>query len=301
MASTISNINTALVDARVVKALRYVLLRLSAFSYLVGPKNAIQNNVVRVPIATDPTVGDKTAGTMGTASGTATGTDVTLSSFRTAPFDAVEGTMSADLFPSYWADKVAGAVYGLGKDVVDTALALVTATNYSNVEGTDKFTKAQADFTQSALAEFCSIGVTKVKQRERTIVLNTGYAMTLLGNSVMAIANAAAGNNVLASGELPNLLGTPAFQYDALPTNSENLKGIFLGRAAICVAVAIPDQLMVAGDGDIVERRIISDPESGLGVLYTMTASGGGTVNGECCLLFGVAKGQNALVRLVSG
>ena len=57
---------------------------------------------------------------------------------------------------------------------------------------------------------------------------------------------------------------------------------------------------MDEGDGDIMERRVITDPDSGISAMYTATASGGGTIAGECALLYGVAKGQDAVVRLVS-
>jgi hypothetical protein len=109
----------------------------------------------------------------------------------------------------------------------------------------------------------------------------------------------AGGNNALATGVLPQLIGMNTMAYAALPSNSQSLGGVVLGKAAIGAAVAPPDQLAASGEGDIVERRIITEPESGISVLYTMTASGGGTIAGECCLLYGVAKLQDAAVRLV--
>jgi hypothetical protein len=46
-----------------------------------------------------------------------------------------------------------------------------------------------------------------------------------------------------------------------------------------------------------VERRIVTDPETGISCLYSVSAAGAGAVTGECSLLYGVAKGQNAIVR----
>ena len=69
---------------------------------------------------------------------------------------------------------------------------------------------------------------------------------------------------------------------------------------SISPSSATPDPLAAAGEGDIVERRIITDPDSGISALFTTTASGGGTIAGEIAILYGVAKGQDAVVRLVS-
>jgi hypothetical protein len=54
------------------------------------------------------------------------------------------------------------------------------------------------------------------------------------------------------------------------------------------------------GQGDVVDRRIITEPDSELSVQYTMKVSAGGSVAGEVAILCGVAKLQNSIVRLVS-
>ena len=57
---------------------------------------------------------------------------------------------------------------------------------------------------------------------------------------------------------------------------------------------------MAAGDGNIADRRIITDPDSGISVLYTLKADAGGTLTGECQIYYGLAVGQDSIVRLVS-
>jgi hypothetical protein len=300
MATTVATINESLVDQAVVKALRYILPALKFFSYQVESEERIINDVIYVPIATDPTVATKTPGTFATGTGGIAGTAVTLDTPIAAGWGFNEGEMRPSLLPQAWADKAAGGVYALAKAVVDAALALVTASNFSNVEGTDKLTKAVADWDQGELASLIGIGAKKIRQRERAILLNTDYAMGLMGNSMFALTFSASGMNLLETGKVPNLFGFPAMQYDALPTNSESLGGVVFGRAALCVAAAPMAQLMSAGDGNIRNRRIITDPESGVSVLYTEQADAGGTLAGEVSLVYGVKKGQNAAVRLVS-
>lgn len=300
MASTISSINQSLVDERVVEALRYVLPALNAFSLRVERTGMIKDDVIYVPLATDPTAQSKTAGTMVTTNGTLAGSSVTLSNFCGASWDATEGTMRASLLPAYWADKAAGAVYSLAKQIVDAALALVTASNYSDAENTDKLSVNSADFGMSDLSKLWSISEKKIRQRQRTLIMNADYAGAVMGDSSISINFAtAAGQNPLATGILPTLVGMNTLAYAALPTNSESLGGVVLGKAAIAAAVAPPDELAAGGQGNIVERRMITEPTSGLTALYTMTADGGGKIAGECAILYGVAKGQNAAVRLV--
>ena len=59
----------------------------------------------------------------------------------------------------------------------------------------------------------------------------------------------------------------------------------------------IRQALGAAGEGAVSESRVIMDPDSGISVLYKSTIEVGGAVKGECSILYGVAKGQNAAVR----
>ena len=300
MASTISTINQSLVDQRVVAALRYVLPMLRSFSLGISTTPLILDNKVYVPIATDPTVGTKTRGTFQTGTGTLAGTLVTVDTPIAAGWDATEGTMPANLFAQYWADKSAGAVYGLAKTVIDAALALITQANFGNTEGTDKLTVAPADFGANDLGLLWQYAATKIKQRVSSLGLNAAYAGAIMGETNLASIFSNTGTNFLASGVLPQLIGMNTWAYPAFPANSQNLGGAVFGQAALLVAVGTPDELMSAGDGNIGERRIITDPDSGISVLYTQKQDAGGTVSGECQLYYGVAAGQDAVVRLVT-
>lgn len=88
--------------------------------------------------------------------------------------------------------------------------------------------------------------------------------------------------------------------YEDFPSNSENLLGAVIGSGALAVAIARPGFFLQSGEGDIIDRRVITDPDSGLSCMYTSKASAGGTLSGEVALLFGVAKAQDAVVRVVS-
>ena len=298
MASTISNINTALVDERVVEALRYALPMAKLVSFGVEAEEKLQNDIIRVPIATDPTVATKTAGTLLTAGGTLAGTNVTLSSFRGSAWDATEGSISAMTVEKYWADKAAGAVYVTVKDALDACLAQLTAANFPGA-GLVQVTAA-ADFNQSAMASLWAAALKQIKRQDKTLLMNAAYAGTVFGNSNLGLQYAFAGDAFFKTGKLSDFVGMPLLVYPDLSATLTTLGAVVLGRAALLLGSARPSMLMESGEGNIVDRRVITDPDSGLSVMYTMKADAGGTITGEVCMLYGVAVGQQAAVRCVS-
>lgn len=297
MATTVSTVNQSLVDTRVVEGLRSILPILQAISYRPAVRGMVKNDSIYVPIATDPTAQSKTAGTLVTPNGTLAGTQVQLSNHYAAGWSFNEGEVSADLFANAWADKVSGAVYSLAKQVIDATLALITASNFGDSEGTDKLTVAIADFGMADLATLWQYGAAKIKQRQRTYLMGPAVAGAVFGESVITSAFSYNSNNLVATGNIPSLLGMPTVMYDAFPANGESLASAIVGKAALLAASAPPDSLANAGEGQLTEKRVITDPESGISVLYASTATAGGSVAGECSILYGVAKGQNAVVR----
>jgi len=299
MSTTISSINESLVDQKVVAALRYILPMFRSFSYAVEMNGKIKDDTMYVPIATDPTAGVKTLGTMKAADGTIAGVSVSLANPLAAGWDATEGNIAGNLFANYWADKAAGAVYAVAKGVIDAALGVVTKAHFGDGQGTDKLIVAPADFGQEDLGLLWKLGAKKIKQREISLGLNASYAASLIGNAAIANIFSSNGTNFLQSGILPQLIGMNTWAYPAFPANSESLGGALFGRAAIVVAVAPISPLAAAGEGNIVDRRIITEPDSGISCLYTVTVDGGGLVWGEVAVLYGVDKGHDACVRLV--
>lgn len=300
MATTMTYINKSLVDERVVSALRYVLPMFNSFSMRFEKEGMIKDDKVYVPVATDPSAGTKTLGTMVTAAGTLAGTAVTLDTPIGAGWDAIEGQIAPPLFENYWADKAAGAVYSVAKAVVDAALALVTSGNYGNTAGTDKVTVAPGDFGQADLASLWHAAENKKLGRQRSFGMNPAYAAALLGESNLGLIFANTGTNFVQTGLVPNLMGMSSWCYGAFPSNSQNLGGAIFDKTAIGAAVAPVAELAGAGQGNIGDRYIITEPNSGLSALYTQKIDAGGTISGEIAVLYGVAKIQDAIVRLVS-
>jgi hypothetical protein len=304
MASTITNINWAKVDQKVNAALRFGLPARDLFSVRIlglEEMDAIENDKVWVPFATDPSKAVKVLGTKGTATGGLAGTSVTLGNPIGANWDAVEGKMSPAVFAAYWEDKIAGGMYVLAKDVTDAGLALVTKANYGDTEGVDKITVTPANFGQTDMGLLWAAGAKKIKQRSRSLILNADYAGQIIGNTQLAQVLLQGGADMVKNGTLPMLIGHQTAVYADLADNDEALGGVVFGQAAICLACAPIAPLAQSGQGAIADRRMITHAETGLTALYTMTVGDGGTVHGELNLMYGAAKGQDAVVRLVNG
>ena len=304
MASTITNINWAKVDQKVIAALRFGLPARDLFSTrILGLEelDAIENDVVWVPFATDPSKAVKVLGTKGTATGGLAGASVTLGNPIGANWEAIEGKMSPAVFAKYWEDKIAGGMYVLAKDVTDAGLAYVTKANFGDAEGTDKISVTPANFGQTDMGLLWAAGAKKIKQRSRSLILNADYAGQIIGNTQLAQVLLQGGSDMVKSGTLPMLIGHQTAVYADLSDNDEALGGAVFGQSAICLACAPIAPLIQSGQGTVIDRRMITHAETGFTALYTMTDNGGGTIHGELNMMYGVAKGQDAVVRLVNG
>jgi hypothetical protein len=299
MASVFTNINTARMDERIIRALRNSRVALDLMSFRMAPLPMLINEVVRVPLATDPTVDTKTPGELATPTGALTGVDVTLNQPKQATWDATEGLIDPNTISQYWEDKAAGAVAEMAHTVIIAALGNVTAANYGDTAA-DKLVTVPASFMQEDLARLWELGQNKIKDQEQSLLLNTAYSAAILAQPGLGLLFAQTGNNIVSTGKLPVMMGMTAAHYGRMPSNSQSLGGMVMGRAAIAVAMAAPAGFLGSGDGDIKERRVITDPESGLSCMYTVVAQGGGKLIGEVSCLYGTAKAQNSIVRLAS-
>jgi len=194
----------------------------------------------------------------------------------------------------------AGAGYSIAKQVIDAAMALVTAANYGDADA-DKLVSAAADFGQNDLGLLLSKAETKKLGRDRSLILNANYAGSLIGESSLGLILATMGDTALKTAALPPLMGMTTYMYGGLPTNSENLGGFVCDKAAIAVGMAAPELLAGPGEGNLVSAEIISDPDGQVAALYKKWYDAdAGTVYGSIAVLYGVAKIQDSIIRIVS-
>jgi hypothetical protein len=299
MSTAFTNLSTAQVDDMVVEAAREFLPLFRMFSIELSADSKVYNNVVKVQLSTDPTVGVKTLGAVGADTGALTGVDVTINTPKQATWKATEGTISAATLPAWWQTQINGGMYGCAKAIIDSALGLVKASAFGNTDA-DKLVVAPADFGWSDYAALEVKADVKIK-RPVGMLLNAYYAGAIRAETSIMQYAATLGQDALASGKVPTVNGITPIKYVGLPDNGENLGGFVFGRAAIAGIVAPYDLINSSGEGDIVERRMITEPDSGLTVVYTVTAQGAGTRIGEIAVMYGVAVGRASdVVRLVT-
>ncbi len=296
MATTLSNLSIAGIEMAIQSALKNALVPINAFSIGVSTDGMRKDDVKRVPVLTDPTAQSKTLGTAITANGAVTGKDVTLNTPKEAAFDLIEGAVSASEAQTYAEGLAAGAVYSIAKDILDAAFALVTAANYAT-----KHTVAAADFGMDDLGLLFQAAEDKKLGRTRSLILNAGYTAQLIGNSNLGLVLATLGDTALKTALLPSLMGMTSYMYSGLPTNSENLGGVVIDKTAIAIAVSPIEQLIGAGEANCMFNNRVTEPESGLTVNYKMVGDAdGGKIKGIVSVIYGVAKVQDALVRIVT-
>jgi len=237
---------------------------------------------------------------LGTKSGSLTGVNVTLDQKKEAIWGVKEGEIAGGLFANWWADAAAGAVHNLGKTVVDAALAEVTASNFGDNAATDKHVVALADFRQTDLAQLWKKAIVKIKNQPVSFGMGPGAAAAVFGETNLGAIFSNTGTNWFATGIVPQLIGMKTWMYTEFPSNSENLEAAMFGKAAIAVGIATAEMLADSGEGDTVDRRIITDPETGLQALYTVGFGQGGQLTGSMWLMYGIKKVQDAVVRYVS-
>jgi len=221
---------------------------------------------------------------------------VTLNSPIEAGFDLVEGTVNPMQAQAYAEGLAAGAVYSICKSIVDAAFALVTNANYAT-----KVTVPVADFGQKDIGDLFAAAEAKKLGRQRSLVLNGPYAGSLIGESSLGLILATLGDQALKTASLPALMGMTSYLYSGLSANSENLGGMVIDKTAIGVVVSPIASLMGSGDADIIEDRLITEPESGITVGYRMVGDGAaGKKTVLIHAMYGVAKIKDAIVRLVT-
>ena len=300
MATTLTNLDQTKIEMAIQAALKNALVPINAFSIGVSAEGMNKDDVVKVPVLTDATSQSKTLGTAITVNGTVTGVSVTLNTPIQAGFEMVEGAVNASQAQAYTEGLAAGATFSICKAIVDAALGLLTKANYGDTAA-DKLVVPYADFGQKDLGDLLTLAEVKKLGRQRSLILNSGYAGALIGESSLGLILASLGDQALKTAVLPPLLGMTSYMYSGMPTCSENLGGAVIDKTAIAVAVSPINNLLSSGDADVINQSLITDPDSGITVGYRMVGDGdGGKYKVLISAMYGVKKIQNAVIRIVT-
>jgi hypothetical protein len=299
MATTLTNWTESTIILPSLAALKNGLVPLKALSFAVDVGGRMKDDVVRVPITAARTATAKTAGSTLASGGSSATTAVTLDTYYAATWQVNEAEVSGARAQDVFRSQAVEGAYAVAAAVLNSAFALATAANYGSGDE-DLLEVAPADFGQNDLGALWSKAETKKLGRDRSLVLNGSFAGALFGDSNLALILATLGKaGAILNAELPPMNGMTPYVYSALPTNSESLGGLVCDKGAIAVAMAAFEGVAAAGEGDLMSREIITDPESSVVLVYKRWyKSDEGAMFGRFEALWGVAKVQDSLIRI---
>ena len=187
---------------------------------------------------------------------------------------------------------VAPALSALADNVMATAQALITVSNYSSNN-----VIAAADFTAANVARVSRIQTAaKVPLAGRRIICSPTYAETLKTQTSVQAAYAYGPGNTIREGVIPRVYGYDVFEYNGTIPTTNNLAAYAFVPQALLIA-ARPPALPRNWYGEV---RNVTDPETGLTVQVRDYYNGTQQVT-EWCFIYGCQIGNPAgLTRITS-
>lgn len=288
MANSIANAPAILAES-VIASLKGKLPALRAFSSVFTAAESAAGKTVQVPLIGVSTATEFGAnGYLAQDDATITAANVTLKHFkvssRFSPLD-VKSYGAQFLTNSF----VPTASNALAEACLGEIGALITSGNYASGTNTG------AGLTYAEVVASKGVLDAAKAAEPRAFILNPTYANGLLADATI-IGNSVLGAGILTSGQIGTLAGAAVYQWNSLPTNSENLAGFACGADAIAVASALP---MSEIPGFEVANAV--DADTGLGVQVLMGQEQSGYYNVTATILFGAAVGRaTSLNRLTT-
>lgn len=289
--NSLGGVNLAQIAQQTLDTLLAKLIPVQAFTTDFSSDVAVQGESVTTRVATAYTVQDFSSTTTA-ADSTATAKTVSLSNYKGVRIefsDSEWSKSSVNLF-NVFMNPVAHAT---ANALMDTALALVTDANY----GTAAFTGDAAAFDWDDVADISkTLSEANVPNDDRCLILSPSYYAALAKD----IKNADVWGNaqVIQGMMIPRVAGFNTYEYNDIPSNSENLVGVAGAKQGILIAArvpAIPDNF----PGEIEQA---TDPDSGITMQVRRWYSADDRVwRMEAGLIYGAAVGvAGNLKRLVS-
>lgn len=226
---------------------------------------------------------------------TTTPVKITLSEFKghVEQFSDLEMTKAGD--PEWLMEHfLEPAKEATVKSFVDDLLALVVSANFSNAT-----VKTASQFDADVMADIGGV-LTKrrVPKGRRAMLVDPDYYSSIAKDMSVEDKSAFGDDQAIKERLVPRVRGFELHEYEAIPGNSQNLKGIALHDSALAIAVRPvfrPEVKYLA-----VENRI--EPKTGLPFQFrTWYNPDAGKFRVSCGFLYGVQKGNpDALQRITS-
>jgi len=292
MSNTLAGINLAQTAQRSLDVLVAQLPALSAFATDFSDEVAVEGSSVTTRVATQPTVGSLSTGYAANAQGaTTTAKTITLGDVTGLVLgftDSEWSKSSINLYDIF----IRPGVNAVANDMIDDALALLTAANFSQ-----SATIAAAAMNHGKVVDLAKeLTEANVPKMDRFLGLAPGHYAALAKD--VKDTYAVGTSNVIQLNQLPPIAGMSVFEYTDIPDNSENLVGWAGGKQGILIAARQP----AIPQGFTGEIETAVDPESGFALqLRKWYSADDGKYYLSMGAMWGVAVGvPGNIVRIVS-
>lgn len=301
MGNTLTTMSPTLIQDEILPALKLGLIPLSAFSVkAVADRPLFKGASVNVPVITAKTAGSWSS-TWATGDTTVVGTAVTIGAptFCSWHINPVEEEPTVARFLAEGKE----AAYAVAKMVLAGVLAKFVAANIGSGAG-DKTTVTAANYDVDDIADHVGLLRAKGVNGPVSAIHNLAYSTALMKDPAIQDASAYGSNQLIATGNLPPVLGCTNYYTDAFPTavTNENTGVIFTGKTTTAVAIGAPGEGIAGGDAQAGIRSItVNDPETGLALTWRTWVDGNTGLHwGSVYVMYGVSFVQNAAVRITS-
>lgn len=294
MANTIAGANLAEIAQESLAGLSSLFAPLSALTtdFSSDVQGAGESVTTRYP--TKPTAADMSSGIKSAAADVEmTSATVSLNKHFgfTYGFTDVERSKSSINLNNLFIEP---ALQALGDKVFGDVWNLITSTNFTTA--TSAISAANFDRDEIADLNATLTSSKKAPQGGRSVFLNPTYYASV----VKSLNNADVPGLLTEKAEaiVPRVAKFDVYESDLCDVNSENLQGFAFQRNALLMAGRSVDTELAETAGIEVENVVI--PELGLPVQFRRFYDNDGILYYNCNLLYGVAKGVDYGVRIIS-
>lgn len=298
-ANALGTLAGSLIAQNSLSLLKAQLPAFSAFSTDFSNASAKLNQQIISRLRTIPTVQTYNTGTgYAKADVTATDVPVTINAHKYVQY-AYNANELASTGRDLFGEQAEGAVYALGKDMLDTALALFLVAAYPG-----RTIVTQANFNRAAvIAARVALRKRKVQvnQDNGFILANEDYFGNLAQDATIVNLATYQRPELITEYMLPKIAGFTPMAYVDLPTTNF-LTAIIGVKESVLVAARLPydyvDAQIGANYGAVSQ---ITDPNTGLSMMLTQYVNHDlGNSNYRLALMSGSAVGDGARAQLIA-
>lgn len=292
MANTLGGVNLAVIAQKTLKTLMVEMLPVRAFTTLFSDQVANVGESVTTRVATQPSIQDFTSAPSA-ANVTTTAKTITLNNYKGVRigFTDMEVSKASIDLTNVFVNPIANTICNA---VMDSVFALVTNANYSTAGTISTSSNFDADDVADAAQVLSTANVPKVG---RFMILAPTYFAALAKDSAIQASYAYGGSEAIRENRIPRVHGFDIYEYNDIPSNSENLVGCYGSPEGLLVAARVP-AVPANFPGEV---ETATDPDTGLTVQVRRWYSADDRqLYYESGIIYGVAAGVTANLKRIT-